>query len=187
MKYGKEMFAKGIYGIIATELNRIVYVGSTTVSFLVRWGDHASRTRYGTHCNKQLVSLLESGKFEFVVLEAGEFTSREMLDKEKYYTDFYDVYDNGYCDHVGGGRLQPSFNNTNKVYEHDIRSETIRTYIEDNWFDKKIYAEDKAVIEKYITDTGINITKFMAIIKHLGFVIQRYSDKKSWLISEKLY
>ena len=187
MVYGKEIFGKGVYGVINTTTNKITYVGSTNASFATRWGFHSNKVRFGTHCNKQLTGLFESGNFEFIILDAGNYTNREILDKEKYYTDYYDVYDNGYCDHVGGGRLQPSYNNTNKIYDHDTRSETIRLYIEENWFNVKIYQEDKATIEKYITDTGIKITKFMAIIKHLGFVIQRYSDKKSWLISDKLY
>ena len=184
--YGNEMFKKGVYGIIDTTTGKVVYVGSTNTSFVSRWGYHSSAIRDNKHSNKQLVVLIDSGNFEFVIIQAGEFTSKELLESEKYYTDLYDTYNNGYCVHIGGGRLKPIFDNV-KTYEYDKTSKTIRKYIEANWFQKKIYKEDKDIIEKYLIKNGIQITKFMAVIKNLGYAIQRYADKRSWLISEKLY
>jgi len=186
MGYGKEMFEKGIYGIVNTKTDKIVYVGSTNVSFASRWGEHSRRVVYGTHSNEKLVELFESENFEFIILEAGNFTNRVLLKEEKYYTDLYNVCENGYCSYIGGGALQP-IANYNKQYNYDKTSKSIRKYIELNFFQQKIYKEDKATIEQYLTDNGIKITKFMSVIKNLGFVIQRYSDKKSWLISDKLY
>jgi len=187
--YGKEMFEKGIYGVKDTNIDKIVYVGSTNTSFVSRWGYHSRDMRTNRHCNKQLTDLINSGNFEFVIIEAGEFDNKELLDKEKYYTDFYDVYENGYCIHVGGGKLQPPDEPyvSERVYKYDNTTNDIRLYIESNWFNKKIYKEDKTTIEEYLISKGIKITQFIAVIKHLGYVIQRYSDKKSWLISEKLY
>jgi len=180
------MFKKGIYGVIDTRIDKVVYVGSTTVSFIIRWGFHAQSVKYGKHCNKQLNDLIISGNFEFIIIESGEFTEKELLESERYYTDLYDTYNNGYCVHVGGGRLKPVYDGA-KTYNYDNISKRIRKYIETNWFQKKIYKEDKIVIEKYLIKNGITITKFMFAIKDLGYTIQRYADKKSWLISEKLY
>lgn len=46
--YGKEMFQKGIYGIVDLDIYKIVYVGSTNVSFSNRWGHHWLRVKKAT-------------------------------------------------------------------------------------------------------------------------------------------
>lgn len=187
--YGKEMFQKGIYGVVNLATNHMVYIGSTQISFVSRWGQHSSDLKYNRHCNKELSNLFRSGNFEFVIIEAGEFTNKELLLKEKYYTEKYNVSENGYCVHVGGGKLQTPFMSANNNFEEDSNIKLIRLYIEENWFNKKLYSEDKTTIENQFNKVGIDIgrMKFMALLRRTGFVIQRFSDKKSWLISEKNY
>jgi len=80
--YGKELFQKGIYGVKYLAINKIVYIGSTQISFISRWGQHSSDLKYDRHCNKGLTNLFKSGNFEFVVIEAGEFTNKELLEKK---------------------------------------------------------------------------------------------------------
>jgi hypothetical protein len=111
------------------------------------------------------------------------------LKKEKYYTEKYGVLEDGYCVHVGGGKLQNAFMSANNNFEEDSNIKLIRLYIEENWFNKKLYSEDKITIENQFNKVGIDIgqMKFMALLRRTGFVIQRFADKKSWLISEKTF
>jgi len=182
--YDKEMFKYGVYGVMDLDINHIVYVGSTNVSFVARWGYHSRDVLTNRHHNKQLTELLKNGNFEFIILESGEFTSKELLDRERYYTDKFGVAENGYCLHVGGGKLKEAFqHNTNFAETKEVIN--ARKYIMDNWYDKKIYKEDKISIEQYLDVLGIDIVRkqFMGLLKRLGFTIQRYADKKSWQIT----
>lgn len=187
--YGKELFQKGIYGVKDLIINKIIYIGSTNISFMYRWGQHANNLQYKNHCNKQLTELFNSGNFEFTIIEAGEFTNKELLEKEKYYTEKYDVFENGYCAHVGGGALKPAYIKPNNNFEESDRVNNIRKYIEQNWFNKKIYKEDKTTMESYFKTLGINMTatKFMILIRKTGFIIQRFADKKSWQITGRTF
>ena len=185
--YGKEMFLKGVYSVVDTSLDKTVYVGSTNKPMMVRWANHVNKTKSGTHCNNKLATLINSGNFAFNILEAGEFTKRELLALEKHYTDKLGTSIDGYNLYVGGGALTHLYNTTSTLYTLDNNIQTMRDYINDNWFNTKIYAEDKTTIEVYLADHGIKVSKFMVALRRLGFKVQRYSDKRSWLITETTY
>jgi len=185
--YGNELFKKGVYGIMDTSINKMVYIGSTNASFVTRWGYHSNDIRFKTHCNKALVELFKGGNFEFVILEAGEFTSRQLLEKEKYFTGIYKVVEEGYCIHVGGGSLMNAPRLYNADYGVDDNIKIVRDYICEKWLDKKMYQENKEEVAEYLRSHGIESGKFMVTLRKLGFIVQRFSDKRSCLITGKTY
>lgn len=79
---------------------------------------------------------------------------------------------------MGGGKLQPAFSR-NIYFEESDGIKDIREYIKTNWYEKKIYKEDRTTIEEYFDSKGITrVPQFMALIKKTGFIIQRFADKK---------
>ena len=181
------MFDRGIYGIRNLNTMDIVYIGSTNISFISRWSYHAENTFYKTHYNERLFKLLESGKFEFIVIESGEFNSKELLEKERYYTEKYNVVKNGYCIYVGGGSIKEASSFKSTVYEVDENIKALRKYIYKMWYNKKMYKEDKEELGIYLKEHGIESSKFMVTLRKLGFIVQRYADKKSCIITDKSY
>lgn len=186
--YSNELFKTGVYGIKDTEKNKIVYIGSTNTSFIRRWGNHSEDYMRNEHCNQSLVKLFDTGNFEFVILEITDCNTRELLEKEQYYITLYDVFKNGYNQNVGGGNLLKAEPYTRPMFEVCNPVIAARDYIINNWFDRRIYAEDIPVITDYLfKNYGISTGQFMLTIHKLGFIIQRYASKRSFLITGKVF
>lgn len=91
----------GIY-MIRNKLNGKVYIGQT-IDIDNRWMQHRSRLKCENHENKHLQSaynLYGQDAFEYILLE--ECNKFELDEREKFYIEFYDSYDNGYNQDIGG-------------------------------------------------------------------------------------
>lgn len=91
----------GIY-MIRNKNNNKVYVGQT-IDIDSRWMQHRSRLKSKTHENKHLQSaydLYGKDAFEYILLE--ECNEEELDEKEIFYIQYYDSYNNGYNQDLGG-------------------------------------------------------------------------------------
>lgn len=66
---GDIIHEKGIYGIVDKELSKIVYVGTTGKSFLIRWSSHLRSYQKETHNNPHLCKIFDKNNFYFMVLQ----------------------------------------------------------------------------------------------------------------------
>lgn len=185
MAYSKNMLDKGVYGIKDLKSNAIKYVGSTSTSFAERWANHLRDYRKNEHCNYNLTQLFKQGSFEFIILEpCNEFTNEEILSREKYYTELYNTFKNGYNIYTGGGSIIK--NNSNIVYYKDTEDIIkAREYIKENWINIKIGRKEKdKIINKLKNEFNMfkGNDKFTITIRKLGFNVDRYSDKCHWMI-----
>lgn len=185
MEYiSNDIFEIGVYGIKDTVKNKIVYVGSTHASFARRWGEHLYRYENNTHSNDGLNEMFEKGNYQFCILEiCTGLEKREILEKEKLWSDKHETIENGVGVHCGGGKIQKSkarfkeFEETKEIIE-------CKEYIRGNYLDKKINQEQRDEMIKELSDKLKFSDKFMITIKKLGFNINRYADKKHWIITE---
>jgi len=178
------VFDSGIYGIKDTATNKIVYVGSTKVNFAARWGGHLRDYEKNTHSNNGLSKLFRDNNYQFCILEICNTNDNDyLLQREKYWSDKYKTIENGVGIHCGGGMIQES---RAKFKEFEKTKEIIecRNYICKNYIDKKIDQEQRDEIIKELSGKVRFSDKFMITIKKLGFNINRYADKKHWIISE---
>ena len=91
----------GIYAI-HNKINNKYYIGQSK-DIKNRWMQHQSRLRCGTHENKHLQSsynIYLEGSFEYLVIE--ECCVDSLDEREMYYIQKYDSYNNGYNQDIGG-------------------------------------------------------------------------------------
>ncbi len=92
----KNIKKTGVYKISYNDSNR-VYIGSTTQSFYIRWIQHMWEFRNNCHTNPKMMNVvnkygLSSLNFEIIEVVKG---NNKILEREQYYIDFYDAYNNG--------------------------------------------------------------------------------------------
>ena len=106
----------GIYAIRNT-FNNKYYIGQTK-DIYQRWMQHRSRLKCGTHENCHLQSSYNKygeDSFEYSVLEE---CSEDLLDdRERYYINQYDSYDNGYNLDQGGAGC-PGYKHTEEFKQN---------------------------------------------------------------------
>lgn len=180
---------KGIYGIEDCNINKIVYIGSTKANFATRTGRHIQDYQKNRHCNKKLVELFKSKKFRFVILESGEnYTSKKLLDRERYYSEKYNVYEEGFCINIGGGKLKDEEpTQWVKLFEYTDDVINARKYIKKYWLNKRIDKKQRKFIGNTLKDKyNIKFTRFKIVIRQLGFEILTYKDQVHWYIKDFL-
>jgi len=178
------VFDSGIYGIKDTATKEIVYVGSTKNNFATRWGRHLMDCEKNIHCNDGLSKLFKDNNYQFCILEICNSNDNEyLLQREKYWSDKYKTIENGLGIYCGGGMIQES---KAKFKEFEETEEIIecKEYIRGNYIDKKINQEQRDEMIKELSDKLKFSDKFMITVKKLGFNINRYADKKHWIIRE---
>lgn len=187
-KITNDIFLIGVYGIMDKRKNKIVYVGSTLTSFARRWSEHLERSKKGTHKNEGLNELFKSGKYQFVILEVFNYFTEEtkwvLYEREKYYSDIYHTIENGTGKHCGGGRIHKTTYKDVKMLEETKEVIKCKKYIKENWLNKKINQNQRDEIVENIKDMIEVSEKFMSTIRKLGFKINRYADKRHWIIRE---
>lgn len=93
----------GIY-CIENLYNKKRYIGQS-VDIYKRWGNHVSTLNNGTHCNIHLQnSWNKYGKesFKFIILEECASNKQLLNQKEKYWIEYYNSFNNGYNFTTGG-------------------------------------------------------------------------------------
>lgn len=90
----------GIYRI-HDKVNNLDYIGQS-IHIKERWREHRSELKTYKSGNKLYKAMRELGlkNFEFTVLE--ECSPQELDDREKYWITYYDTYENGYNQTLGG-------------------------------------------------------------------------------------
>jgi len=105
-----------IYSITHNTMG-IVYIGMTTLPAEKRWKQHLYESRkkrpYMDIC--YLIKERGEDKFTFDVIE--EYDSSIVYDRERYWIDYYDTYNNGYNNRRGGGYLKEDYKTTPYHYK----------------------------------------------------------------------
>lgn len=97
LKKFKDLNQKGIYRIYNTTTNKS-YIGSTWKSFKSRWKQHLSKLDNNKHHSHEMQNAFNKYGTDSFVCEILEIvTDRcKLLDREAYYIEKYDSYNNGY-------------------------------------------------------------------------------------------
>lgn len=101
---------KGVYKIVCI-VNDIIYIGSTTVSFIKRFKKHKQKLRYNYHENTYLQNMWNkygSNNFKFEIVEnLDNATNAEIRDRELFWINKYFPLGKNFCfnltDCVAGG------------------------------------------------------------------------------------
>lgn len=113
----------GIYKITNNILNKS-YIGKS-IHIEQRWKEHKNNKG-----NKDLYEdFLKFGliNFSFEILE--ECEKDKLNEKEKYYIDYYDTYENGYNQNSGGDNNEQAINVTKKeIFCYDLEGNFIKKY-----------------------------------------------------------
>ena len=88
----------GIYKI-TNQVNNKSYIGQS-VNIKRRWNDHRSHAYEKKTTLQKAMCKYGIDNFKFEILE--ECKIKELNDKEKYYIKYYDTYNNGYNETLGG-------------------------------------------------------------------------------------
>lgn len=132
---------------ITNDINDKVYIGMTTRDVAIRWKEHLRHS-------SQLIdsAIQELGKEHFSIETIEECSEEEVDDKEIYWINFYDSFNNGYNVTLGGrderlimtNRVDEVLEWWNKgltvnkiVKETGLNVETVRGYLNKNGIDHK--------------------------------------------------
>lgn len=116
----------GLIYMATNKVNGKSYIGQTKIKFEVRRSQHKTNmTRRKTAFNN---ALLKYGWNNFIweILEDGIETSEELNEKEIYYIDKYDTYNNGYNMTYGGGAVRDNIVVDRNKYSDDFIKNIIR-------------------------------------------------------------
>lgn len=88
---------------ITNSLNNKCYIGKTYKSIQQRWKEHLKSCKKGECSNRPLYKAINKyGVSNFSIEELGKFEEGILEEKEIYYIDKYDSYNNGYNATLGG-------------------------------------------------------------------------------------
>jgi hypothetical protein len=183
--YGNELLKTGVYGIVDTTINKIVYIGSTNKTFLERWTYHYKDSKFNKHPNPYVSTLIKNKTIEFRILEITKnYTKTQLIKLERDYINKLNI--NGELVNIRDiyGEKLPTFIPkylTNASFFDNEPNEN-RQYIIDNWLNIKITSEDRKIITKKLNLSSD--IKFSTHIRKLGFIIQRFADKKHHYITQ---
>ena len=104
---------------ITNQINKLVYIGQTTYEPYYRWQRHISDA-YGPNIDRKYAihkAIYEYGyqNFNFEVLE--ECNEKIINERERYWIEYYDSYNNGYnLTRGGAGKLKIDYDLVVKLY-----------------------------------------------------------------------
>ncbi|WP_297422156.1 hypothetical protein [Clostridium sp.] len=113
-----------------------------------------------------------------------KYSNQKILDRERYYSEKYNVYEEGFCIHIGGGRFKEEKSTQGvRLLEDTDNVIKAKAYIERYWVDKRINKKQREVIGNVIRDKyNIKFTRFKIVIRQLGFKVLSYKDHQHWYI-----
>lgn len=101
-----QLSERGIYRILCTENNKS-YIGSTWKSFKSRWKQHLQKLNNNKHHSKELQNAWNKYGSDFFSCEILEVVEDEdiLLEREAFFIEKYDSYNNGYNENPNPSRL----------------------------------------------------------------------------------
>lgn len=115
--------SKGIYYI---EINNKKYIGQS-ICIEDRWNRHESELKNGIHHSSKL-----QNAYNIYGADAVTYGILELCDnldeREKYWINYYDSFNNGYNETPGGQKYQPWYTISKKVYVFDREKRLIKTF-----------------------------------------------------------
>lgn len=156
---------KGIYRIFCLE-NGKSYVGSTWKSFRSRWKQHLSKLNTNNHHSHEMQNAFNKYGTDKFVAEILEIVEKEenLLDREAYYIEKYDSYNNGYNENPIPSR-SPMLNTSSKIKSSETHKrlwEELEKSMTPEEFSlyKQKYAENRGKAKGSVPwNKGIKMTK----------------------------
>lgn len=96
---------------ITNKLNGKIYIGKTEYTIEKRWKEHISKVDAYAGKRPLYSALKKYGIDNFSLEKIEECNSEEVDEKEKYWIEFYDSYENGYNATLGGEGVSLCNNN----------------------------------------------------------------------------
>ena len=115
----------GIYKI-TNKTNNKCYIGQS-VDIQARWNKHLSTYSLNSAPNYELYRAMKkygASQFIFEIIE--ECRQEELNEKEKYWIEYYDSFNNGYNMTIGGEACNGT--NDKKVYQYALTGELLNEY-----------------------------------------------------------
>lgn len=127
---------------ITNLINGKIYIGLTTRTVEMRWKEHCR------HSSQEIDKAIQIyGKENFIIETLEECTDENLDDREKYWINFYNCYENGYNNTLGGrddnyimtSKMQEVLELWNEgltvnkiVKKTELNVETVRSYLNKN-------------------------------------------------------
>lgn len=95
-----------IYKVICKNTNKI-YIGKTQITIKDRWQSHCNAAFLPTHGDYNFPfhrAIRKYGKENFVIEEIEQCNNNIINEREQYWINYYDSYNNGYNATLGGDR-----------------------------------------------------------------------------------
>ena len=92
----------GIIYKITNKINNKVYIGQTTQTLNLRWQGHCQNINNGSYQMVIKRAIHKYGKENFIIEEIEECNQELLNEREKYWIQFYNSYENGYNSTLGG-------------------------------------------------------------------------------------
>ena len=135
----------GFIYIIKNFINNKVYIGQTSRNIEIRWKEHLR------HCTSQdqplYKAMVKYGKEKFYIQCLEECPDSILNEREKYWIDYFDSYNNGYNATLGG---QDNFTMTSKVEQ-----------VLNLWY-------NKYTVNKIVEETGLNVETVRSYLNKNG-------------------
>ena len=134
MSFNKEtgMYEGYIY-LIENKLNKHKYIGQTSQTIKKRWIQHKSDAKIFNYPLYRAIN--KYGEKNFTIYELEKITSKDkrhllnqLNDKEIFWIDYYDTYNDGYNQTIGGQNNAPNKFPEHAVIEYTLHGEYIFTY-----------------------------------------------------------
>lgn len=167
----------GYIYLITNLLNNKKYVGQTIKSPKDRWKEHIyrglSNRWYETSAITKAIHKYGVNNFDFQVIE--ECDKYLLNEREEYWIQYYDTFNNGYNSTKGGqlnGGYKYSFDNVKLIDEYNKLGSVRKV--------AKIYGCDKDVITARLRNLGVDIQ-----YKRGNIILQNIISKKEYIFPDK--
>lgn len=106
----------GFIYCISNSINNKKYIGQTHYSIEKRWQEHRYDSHKNRYVNRPLYNAIQKYGIKYFFIEQIEEVPNEKLnERERYWIEYYDSYNNGYNATKGGSPIDFNFGITNPI------------------------------------------------------------------------
>jgi len=180
----KNLKSKGVY-MIEHIPTGIKYIGSTKVSFNMRWRSHINGLYKGIG-NVTLLNIFNKygpDGFNFKIIEDMPYSTEiEIRQKERFWIQYYDTYNNGANCTL---ETTSAFLDQNNIYKHKYSEEEKIIKMLQSPTKKKVYIYDENGKLLYVFPSSVSCDRFFGLKK--GYTSYTINDSVRLSILHKYY
>lgn len=134
---------------ITNDVNDKVYIGATHFSLDKRWKEHLRDSKKSSECNRPLYKAInEFGACHFNIFPIENCSDDILYEREKYWVEYYDAFNNGYNATYGGtGKLCVDYQKIVDIYLNVKNEDTVA----------QILGVDKGTVRTALRENNVEI------------------------------